>query len=165
MAWIVVMTKPNSEAIAVENLKRQGYGYYFPRILTSKGATTLVRPLFPRYIFAQSDGTWYSLRSTRGVSYVLMNDDGPATVSDSVIESIRSKENERGLIDLRADKPEKFVKGEAVRATEGPLTGLDLIYEQRLSDKERVKVLADLLGRQVPVIIEEKVLVASSASR
>lgn len=165
MAWIVVMTKPNSEAIAVENLKRQGYGYYFPRILTLKGATALVRPLFPRYVFAQTDGSWYSLRSTRGVSYVLMNDDGPATISDEIIDSIRSKENERGLIDLRSDKPEKFVKGEAVRATDGVFQGLDLIYDQRLGDRERVRVLADLLGRQVPVIIEEKVLVASSARR
>lgn len=161
MPWAVVMTKPNCEAMAEENLKQQGYVVYCPRFKTQgKGLIILKRPLFPRYIFASVEKVWYSIRSTRGVSHLLMSDSGPATIPASEIEAMRSKEDADGFIVLGKEKyNERFNKGDPVTATEGPLTGLDLIYDG-MTAHERVKVLANLLGRQVPVIIEDKVLVA-----
>lgn len=159
--WVVVMSKPNCEAMAVENLKQQGYGCYFPRFKAAgRGNVILKKPLFPRYLFASIDKVWYSIRGTRGVSHLLMSDNGPAIIPDSAIEAMRAKEDSDGFIVLGKDKsPERFHKGDPVKATEGPLTGLDLIYDG-MSSHERVKVLATLLGRQVPVIIEERVLVS-----
>ena len=161
MSWVVVMTKPNCEGIAVENLLQQGYGCYYPRFLAlQKGSKFVKRPLFPRYIFVLIDKFWYSIRGTRGVSHLLMGFDGPATVPGHEIEKLRKKEGPDGLIVLSEQKsPERFNKGATVRATEGPLTGLDLIYDG-MAPHDRVKVLATLLGRQVPVTIEEKILVA-----
>ena len=156
------MTKPNCEAIAAENLLKQGYGCYFPRFLALQKhkLVTVKKPLFPRYIFALIDKFWYSIRGTRGVSHLLMGDDGPAKVPVSVIDAIRSKEDSNGFIVLGKSKsPERFQKGAQVRATEGPLTGLDLIYDG-MRDSERVKVLATMLGRQVPIVVQEKILIA-----
>ena len=156
------MTKPNCEAIAAENLLKQGYGCYFPRFLAMQKhkLITVKKPLFPRYIFALIDKFWYSIRGTRGVSHLLMADDGPAKVPHTVIDAIRSKEDNNGFIVLSEQKsPERFSKGTTVRATEGPLTGIVLIYDG-MAPHDRVKVLATLLGRQVPVTIEENILVA-----
>ena len=57
-------------------------------------------------------------------------------------------------------RPEKFSKGQPVKATEGPFTGIAMIYEG-MSANARVKVLAELLGRQVPIVVNESVLVAA----
>lgn len=154
--WVVVMTKPNSEGIAAANLLQQGYGCYYPRFQALKG----VRPLFPRYVFAYIDKIWYSIRGTRGVSHLLMGDGGPATIPPAVIDGLRSREDSNGLIVLGKQKvTDRFEKGAKVRATEGPLAGLNLIYDG-MKDAERVKVLTTLLGRQVPVELEERLLVA-----
>lgn len=155
------MTKPNCEAIAVENLLQQGYGCYFPRFKALDRTNSVVKkPLFPRYIFALIDTIWYSIRGTRGVSHLLMGDKGPAVVPARVIEAIKAKEDPEGFIIL-GNKPlvEKFAKGEHVKAMEGPLAGVELIY-QGMKAHERVSVLASLLGREVQVTIEEKLLVA-----
>ena len=160
--WIVVMTKPNCEGIAEENLLQQGYGCYYPRFkAVLKSKQVVKRPLFPRYIFAFVDQAWYSIKGTRGVSYVLMDDTGPARISASVIESLRSKEDDDGFILLGKRSPtEKFEKGESVRATEGPLMGLDLIYDG-MAAVDRVRVLTSLLGRQVPVTIDPNSLISA----
>jgi transcriptional antiterminator RfaH len=160
-AWVVVVTKPNCEGMAAENLLQQGYGCYFPKFLAvQKNKQVVKKPLFPRYIFARIEQLWYSLRSTRGVSHVLMNESGPAQVPASVIEALKKREDGSGFIVLGKDKaPERFSKGSPVRASEGPLAGLDLIYDG-MRDHDRVRVLATLLGRKVPVDVAEKILMA-----
>lgn len=88
-----------------------------------------------------------------------MADEGPATVPDQVIETLKSKEDDNGFIVLGKKKlTERFQKGTPVKAIEGPLAGVDLIYDG-MKDEERVRVLAMLLGRQVPVIIKENILI------
>ena len=163
MPWVVCVTKSNCEAIAAENLIRQGYGCYYPRYLAlakAGGKLILKRPLFPRYVFAFIDKFWYSIRGTRGVSHLLMADNGPATVPDAVIDALRAKEDINGFIVLgKPTLPERFQKGAQVRTTEGPLTGFDLIYDG-MRDTERVKVLATLLGRQVPVLVQQNIVIA-----
>lgn len=158
--WVVVMTKPNCEGLAAENLLQQGYGCYYPKFQATIGPKVVKRPLFPRYIFAYIDKIWYSIRGTRGVSHLLMGDGGPAVIPASVIEALRAREDSSGFIVLGKHKtPERFQKGAPVKATEGPLAGVDLIYDG-MKDAERVKVLATLLGRQVPVTIDDRVLIA-----
>jgi transcriptional antiterminator RfaH len=159
--WCVVMTKPNCEAMAEENLKQQGYGVYYPRFKSmGRGQIILKRPLFPRYIFANIEKYWYSIRGTRGVSHLLMSDNGPAIIPSSTIERLKAKEDQDGFIVLGKDTPqERFNKGDPVRATEGPLAGLDLIYDG-MTSQDRVKILISLFGRQTQGTIEERVLVA-----
>jgi transcriptional antiterminator RfaH len=161
VGWSVVMAKPNCENLAVANLERQGYTCYFPRILQQNGKVNLIRPLFPRYLFVAITERWYSIRGTRGVSYILLGDNGPATIPPAVIESIKSKENEQGFIVLLKDKPaERFSKGDKVKPIDGPMTGIDMIYDG-MAPHDRVKVLANILGQQIPILIEEKLLASA----
>src|ERR1700692_1239312 len=155
MSWICALTKPNQEAIAGVNLARQGYSHYCPKyknVQPNKPST--IKVLFPRYIFIFIDQFWSSILGTRGISRVLLANEGPATVPESVIKELRSREL-NGLVQLTS--PPKFTLGEKVRTDEGPLVGHLLIYEGQ-SSHDRVKVLADLLGRKVLIELPEKSL-------
>jgi len=158
VAWIAVMTRPNQEMIACANLQRQGYAYYMPKFWHRHAGKAILKPLFPRYIFVNIDQTWHSLKSTRGVSYVLMGRDRPQVIPQSIIDSIKAREDAKGVFQMA--EPEKFKKGEKVKATEGPLVGLPLIYDG-MSGTERVKVLAEMLGRTVVVELGESQIIAA----
>lgn len=159
MPWFVAMTKPNHEGIAAANLQRQGFDWYYPRYAHKKpGAASLIRPLFPRYIFIRLEAVWHSLCGTRGISYLLMGDAGPQLLPDSVIETIRLREDKQGLYQLIA--PPRFSKGSKVKTSEGPLAGLLLLYEG-MTSHDRVNVLAEILGRACVVEMEERLLTAA----
>ena len=160
MPWVVCVTKPNQEQIAAVNLQRQGFSYYYPRYLYRKTLhdKPIPRPLFPRYMFVAVERLWRSLSGTRGISYLLMGDTTPQIIPDGVIDAIKAREDKRGLYQLEA--PPKFYKGEKVKTNEGPWAGLPLIYED-MSSHERVTVLMNMMGRMVPVTLDEKLLVAA----
>jgi transcriptional antiterminator RfaH len=109
-------------------------------------------------MFVFVEQIWRSLTGTRGISYLLMGEGGPQMVADSVVNAIKKRDDKNGLFQLTA--PPKFTPGEKVKTQDGPLAGLALIYEGQ-SAHERVKVLANLLGRSVRIELEEKALVAA----
>ena len=157
--WIVAMTKPNCEAIAGTNLQRQGFISYCPRSLFKRpNKPPIIRPLFARYMFIAITDGWYSIKSTYGISRVLMADNGPCEIDPSVIDSLKDREDRKGLVQL-APKP-KFLHGTAVRTNTGPLAGHLMLYEG-MTTHDRVRVLVELLGRKVTVELEEKLLVAA----
>jgi transcription antitermination factor NusG len=158
--WTVAVTKPNHEAIAAVNLQRQGFIYYYPRFLKQlkPGIAPTARPLFPRYVFVFTERLWRSLSGTRGISYILMGEGGPQILPDSVVNSLKARENDKGFYQLVA--PPKFTPGCKVKAEAGPLSGLPLIYEG-MTAQDRAKVLVEILGRFVPATLEEKLLVAA----
>lgn len=159
MTWIVAMTKPNSEMIACDNLRRQGYTFYCPRFLSSsKGKIPTLRPLFPRYIFVQIEQQWFSISGTRGISHIIMGRDRPQVVDATIISTLKSREDQKGIYQLAT--PDKFKAGDKVKATSGPLEGVPLIYEG-MTAHDRVRVLATLFGRQVYVNVDQNQLVAA----
>lgn len=152
------MTRPNQEAIAEENLQRQGFTPYCPRYQQKRpGKTSVIRPLFPRYIFILIDKLWYAVKGTRGISRVLLNDLGPQILPTPVITELKRHEL-GGLIQLQA--PPRYKKGEKVKCETGPLAGLPLLYEGQ-SNHDRVWVLTQLMGQMVPCEVEERLLVAA----
>lgn len=155
--WIVATCKPNQEAIAEVNLTRQGYLHYCPYYQKQQGKTWVKRPLFARYIFISIEQFWTSILGTRGISRVLLGDSGPQTINASVIKDLKNREV-NGFVQLIP--PPKFFPGEKLKATEGPLMGHSLICAEMLPH-ERVLVLMDLLGRRVPVELDEKALSAA----
>lgn len=162
MPWAVIMTKPNCENIAVANLVQQGYECYMPRYRQKHRHTILIKPLFPRYIFTMIVDTWWSIRGTRGVSYMLTGDDGAIPyVPEHVIKSIRASEDGEGYIQMRTDGViERFHPGDKVMAKEGPLLARLLTYE-KMTAKDRVQVLFTAMGRECRLELDEKILVAA----
>lgn len=160
MPWIVAMTKPNHERIALANLQNQGFVCYLPLCKQRRKPVGpwSIRPVFPRYMFVAQEQMWRSMTGTRGISYVLSNDDGPCTLPDAEIDRIKAREDKHGIVQL-ADPP-KFLIGEKVKAQDGPWAGHLLIYDGMLP-RERVRVLFEMMGRKVPIEVDEKLLVAA----
>jgi len=163
-AWFAVVTKPRSEVIALEHLSRQGYNCLLPRTRRVRrcagGMKTRVECLFPNYLFLRVDTRQTSLapvRSTRGARGVVRFGGVPAEVPEAVIQSIRQRmDGEDGFV--RLDSPQ-LSPGQAVRLTDGPLSGFEGVFILN-EGEDRVRLLLHLLGtsRQVTVPIDHLAL-------
>jgi transcriptional antiterminator RfaH len=153
ISWYAVHTHPHAEAKALDNLLRQGYRAYLPRCRTyvshARRRRLVLRPLFPRYLFAGLDRAemrWRPILSTFGVSAVVRAGDRPASVPSEIVAAIRERE-QQGAFD-RLDLRQTLRPGELVRVTAGAFE--DMIGRLvELHDRDRVVVLLELLGRTV----------------
>src|SRR5215471_3544035 len=131
---------------------RQGFEAYLPRYLKrrrhARRVETVAAPLFPRYLFVAVDVAtqrWRSIQSTLGVTRVVCNGDEPAPVPGRVIDEIKEREDPRGLVCV--SRRPRFLQGDRIRVIEGAFADCLGLFEG-LSDRERVTILLDLLGRK-----------------
>src|SRR6187397_1071564 len=104
IAWYAVHTRPQAETKALENLLRQGYDAYLPRYRTqithARRRQTVLRPLFPRYLFAGIDRSamrWRPILSTAGVSDLVRSGNEPMPVAHEIVEALRAQESAGGF--------------------------------------------------------------------
>ena len=149
--WYAVCCKPRQEAIAEENLLRQGYHTYLPRIHNTrrrKGQwVNTIEPLFPRYIFIRIDPTLHNtapVRSTRGAIGLVRFGGQPAEVPEQVIDTIRQRAD--ATSGIHHDSHPLFRAGEQIRLVDGPLAGMEGIFAEEDAEKRAV-VLLELLGK------------------
>ncbi|MDA0768976.1 MAG: hypothetical protein O2821_01990, partial [Chloroflexi bacterium] len=93
--WYVLRTKPRSENIVANDLERDGFVSFCPRVKTPrpKGDSTYA-PLFPSYLFLQVELESQGAELTRdrsGVLGWLRFGDTIPWVPDEVIENIRMR--------------------------------------------------------------------------
>lgn len=156
--WYTVCCKPRQEAIAQENLQRQNYRVYLPRLQIRKRRNgkwvEVIEALFPGYLFiwlnpyAQST---VPVRSTRGAIGLLRFGAQPARVPEKVIAAIRQRED--AATGVHRDNRPQFSQGETIKLVEGPLSGMEGIFSQQDS-QERVTVLLELLGKANRVTVQ-----------
>jgi len=151
--WYVVNTQPQKEERVREHLLRQGFDVYLPLWLKRRSHARRIEwmpaPLFPRYLFVGFDietTRWRAIHSTIGVSHLVSNSYLPRPMPDGIVEQIRAREAESGLIEI---KP-VFSKGQPVIVGEGPFLEQTGLFEC-MNDAERVIILLNLLGREVRV--------------
>lgn len=152
--WYVVHTKPRQELVALENLERQGYCCYLPQFKLKKPkARKLIvidEPMFPRYLFIGADalfekkGTSF-IRSTKGVHELVRFGTEPAQIRLELLQSIFDREQAQ-----HSSPSEPFQAGDCVRVVDGPLAGLETIYQAQTGE-ERSMILLKLLNRAVQV--------------
>lgn len=151
MSWYAVYTRPQAEVRAWENLLRQGYAAYLPRCRTeishARRRQVVLRPVFPRYLFAGVERRaqcWRPLLSTQGVCDVVRAGDEPMPVAPELIAALREQEK-AGAFD-RLTRPLRL--GELVRIGAGAFE--DMIGRLvELREQDRVVVMLDILGRTV----------------
>lgn len=149
-SWYLVHTKPRQENLAQENLERQGYETYLPRIYQTRRRNgrhvKIIEAFFPRYLFIHLDSetdNWAPIRSTFGVSKMIRFDGIPAIVPDQLIQTLKGNDDADGIQSL---KQNSLMRGDKVTIIDGPLAGYQGIYQQQNS-AERVAVLVDLVGK------------------
>ncbi len=163
--WFLAFSKPKQEALAGEQLQNQGFEVYLPLFKKvakphtgdSGGIKTVREPMFPRYVFFKPGHPGQSIsaaRSTRGVTSIVRFGFVPATVSDDLINAIRTLELEREQADMAQISP--FQPGTRVRLRERGLLCLEGLVVSVSS--KRVTLLLEILGREKELCVEHSKL-------
>ncbi len=147
--WFTLRSKPNKEESLWQEVCLRGYQAYFPRLRVQpvNPRARRLKPYFPGYMFVQLDPALNALSALTWMPYshgLVSFDNQPAPVPDSLVQAIRrrlERVNQAGgelFVDLQA--------GDTLVIQDGPFTGYEAIFDARLSDRERVRVLLKLLG-------------------
>tara|TARA_Y100001968_G_C19387386_1_gene733615 strand:+ start:186 stop:689 length:504 start_codon:yes stop_codon:yes gene_type:complete len=163
--WCVAKSRINAEDQAAFHLTRQDFKVLLPKHMKRRAHARRVewvpRPLFPGYLFVEIDlecSLWRAIRSTIGIFDVICFGEKPAAVPEVVIEEIRARQNEAGLV--KVYEGEAFRRGEHVRVLQGALGDLDALFEST-DGSNRVTVLLNMLGRQVRAQVNENTVFAA----
>ena len=149
--WYVVHTNPKQEERANSNLAAWGVETVYAKMKTRRHneftgvPTYITQPLFPRYLFAKFKREQLSkILFTRGVHDVVCFGDGPACVSDEIIDVIRERIDQNGFV-----KPKNDLKpGDKVVISAGPLKNLIGVFEREVKGGEQIKILLTAIEYQ-----------------
>ena len=151
--WYVVQSKPQKEAAVCAQLAnfKERIECFLPKIRSHLG----VRPLFPSYLFIKTrmedTENYRLLRYTRGLLKIIgMREDKPIPVPLAVIDTIKDRLGEDGLIDQR----KVMVMGRQVRVRKGPLKDLIGILEKPAGEEGRIQILFRLLKYPMRAVLK-----------
>ncbi len=148
--WYTLHTKPRKERQVRDYLDGRGIRTYLPAVRVPNRRYPREKreePFFARYLFAHLDLTQVALSSLNwapGVTSLVSFGGQPAVVPEQVIQWLQGRlaQNEvwgyRG-VPLQANDRVRFV--------DGPLRGMEAIFDCRLSAEDRARVFVELLGR------------------
>ena len=155
--WYVIRAKSRRERFLHDQLSGQGLEVFYPAVrvhpVNPRAATE--RAYFPGYLFVHLDLEAVGANRLRWMPAAvgLLEFGGePAMVPEALVTQLKRRvasiQAAGGLVfaDLR--------KGDAVKITSGPLAGYEAIFDLRLKGADRVRVLLELLRRQVAVEID-----------
>jgi transcriptional antiterminator NusG len=106
------------------------------------------RKIYPGYVMVKmimTDESWYVIRNTRGVTGFVGPASKPIPLTD---DEVRAMGVEYIPIKLDAEV------GDNVRVTSGPLENFIGSIEEIYPDKQKVKVVVSMFGRDTPVELE-----------
>lgn len=162
--WCVATTLPRKEPLAAANLANQDYRSFVPiHLETRRHArkfTTVMAPIFPRYIFVILDlggQRWRSVNGTLGVERLITDGARPSVVPAGVVETLIQSSDLSGALIYRSDE---LAVGARVKLVAGPFAGA-LGVLQRLDGAGRVQVLLELLGGPVKVTAARELVAAA----
>jgi transcriptional antiterminator RfaH len=165
--WLAVHTHPQHEALATYHLRRQTYPvvflHYFTEIRHARRKTTVLRPYFPRYIFAEINDNlpMAPIATTPGVAAIVKSGQEPLQVPKAVIQELSARADPDGLVaPLPARLRPLLAPGEEVSITSGPLQGFPGVVI--LDDGNRIRLNIKLLGRQIEATVEPGAVTALS---
>ena len=146
--WFIAQIKPNSYNSAIQNLERQGFETFLPKMeITQRQENKfLVKNVyvFPGYMFVCFDPhitTWTKINSTYGVSKILAFNKKPSEISSDLILELKN----RYEINSNPTQKEKLQKGDSIKFYSGPFT--DLIAKvESVDEKNRIWILLEAMG-------------------
>lgn len=158
--WYAIRTKRKEEARAEVNLKSWQVQTFAPKLreLCSSGYSGhyVNKPLFSSYIFARFNATrqLHNINYTRGVQNVVSFGGNPIPIDDVIIDFIKDRVDEHGFVRLG----EELKRGDKVTVKFGPLKSLVGIFQKRIKETDRVKILLDAVSYQNHVLIDREMI-------
>lgn len=152
--WYCVHTNPREERRAFAHISDAGLRAWLPEINIPKRRhgrpVRLLEPLFPGYLFVAMDpaqpSDWFAVRWGRGVRDIVSDGAGPLLVPEPVIGALHARFGQRVT-----EASSCLVPGVRVRVVNGPMVDLEGLIVEALAPQSRVRVLMQLLHREVIV--------------
>ena len=158
-AWYVLHTKPNQEALAARELARRGVTVFFPQYAERRRGEARLRTLFPSYLFVRADLEVVGrslLQWTPGLRGVVSFGGVPARMPEEAVALVRKQ---LARLEAMGGMPKaRFQPGERVRLKEGPLAGLEAVFEGPAGPAERVRILVRFLGQANRAVVPADLL-------
>ena len=127
---------PMEEEIEIKNGQRQ----------------TVNKKVFPGYVLVEmvmSDDSWYVVRNTPGVTSFVGSGNRPTPLDETEVKKI--------LKQMGVETPKfkvQFTKGQSVRVNDGPFAEFIGTVDEVNPEKNKVKVLVSIFGRETPVELD-----------
>ena len=115
---------------------------------TDAGEKTIERKVFPGYVLVKmimTDESWHLVRNVRGATGFVGSDGKAVPLT------------EQEILDLGVERREivvGYAVGDSVKVTDGPLSGFIGVVDELEPEKDRVRVVVSMFGRETPVDLE-----------
>ena len=114
---------------------------------------TVQRRVYPGYVFVEmimSDDSWYVVRNTRGVTGFVSPGQKPVPLPEDEVKRIKQ------IMGMEAPTRVKLHLdiGQQIRVTHGPFQDFHGVVDEVTPDKEKVRVLISIFGRETPVELD-----------
>ena len=117
--------------------------------ITESGATkTVDRKVFPSYVLVKmvmTDDSWYIIRNIRGVTGFVGSGSKPQPLSEDEVLALGVEKREIVV---------NYAVGDTVRIADGPLTSFSGVVDALDLEKNKVRVVVSMFGRETPVELE-----------
>lgn len=160
LRWVAVSTKPHQEKRAESCISHLGVECFLPlleeRKIIRRVRRTCIGPLFPGYLFARIDPLeqYRMIKYAKGVRTIVEFGSSPAFVDDQLIDSIKSR-MVGGLVRLPSEPTRS---GQVVRIVQGPLEGMEAVFERNVSGPQRVVLLLRAIAYQVRLVVPRELV-------
>jgi transcriptional antiterminator NusG len=114
---------------------------------------TVQRRVYPGYVFVEmimTDDSWYVVRNTRGVTGFVSPGQKPVPLPEDEVKRIKQ------IMGMEAPTRVKLQLdiGQQIRVTHGPFQDFHGVVDEVTPDKEKVRVLISIFGRETPVELD-----------
>lgn len=116
--------------------------------ITENGPKTIERKVFPGYVLVKmvlTDETWYVVKNVRGATGFVGDGNKPIPLSEEEIAQLGIEKREIVV---------GYAAGDSVKITDGPLTSFIGTVEEVDVEKNKVRVVVSMFGRETPVELE-----------
>lgn len=149
--WYVLRSKPHREFLLYDQLTARNIECYFPRIKVKpvNPRAAQVKAFFPSYMFVKCNLDVIGINLFKWMPYsqgLVCFDGCPAIVPSNIIAGMGKKIGH--IFENKTTLKNGIKPGDSVIVTDGPFEGYDGIFDTKLSDKERVRVLLKFLDHK-----------------
>jgi transcriptional antiterminator NusG len=109
---------------------------------------TVERKVFPGYVLVKmilTDDSWHLVHNVRGATGFVGSDGKAVPLT------------EQEILDLGVERREivvGYAVGDSVKVTDGPLSGFIGVVDELEPERDRVRVVVSMFGRETPVDLE-----------
>ena len=116
--------------------------------ITDNGPKTYDRKVFPGYVLVKmimTDEAWYIIKNIRGVTGFVGSGTKPTPLTEEEVRQLGVEKHEIVV---------SYAEGDTVKVTDGPLASFIGVVDMLGVEKNKVRVIVSMFGRETPVELE-----------